>query len=81
MRTGLIVAQTKHMMTGNTHPRIASEDVVNLVIPLADPDVQDRIVAAAREREAEANRLREEARTIWQAARLQFEEQLLSEVA
>jgi restriction endonuclease S subunit len=81
MRTGLIVAQTKHMMTGNTHPRIANEDVVNLVIPLADLNVQDRIVAAAREREAEANRLREEAHTIWQAARLRFEEQLLNEVA
>lgn len=26
MRTSLIVAQTKHMMTGNTHPRIANED-------------------------------------------------------
>lgn len=81
MRTGLIVAQTKHMMTGNTHPRIANEDVVSLVVPLADLEVQDRIVAAAREREAEANRLREEAHTIWQAARLRFEQQLLQEVA
>lgn len=81
MRTGLIVAQTKHMMTGNTHPRIANEDMVNLVIPLADPEVQDRIVASAYEREAEANQLRREAHTIWQVARLRFEEQLLREVA
>ena len=81
MRTGLIVAQTKHMMTGNTHPRIANEDVVNLVIPLADPKVQDRIVAAARERETEANRLRDEAHAIWQAARQRFEDQLLSGIA
>lgn len=81
MRTGLIVAQTKHMMTGNTHPRIANEDVGNLLIPLADPKVQDRIVAAAREREAEASRLREEAQSIWQAARQRFEDQLLNGVA
>ena len=81
LRTGLIVAQTKHMMTGNTHPRIANEDVVNLLIPLAAPKVQDRIVAAAREREAEAIRLRDEAQTIWKSARQRFEDQLLNGVA
>lgn len=81
LRTGLIVAQTKHMMTGNTHPRIANEDVGNLLIPLADPEVQDRIVAAAREREADASRLRGEAHSIWQAARQRFEDQLLNGVA
>ncbi|MCA3424908.1 MAG: hypothetical protein INF81_18305 [Roseomonas sp.] len=80
LRTGLIVAQTKHMMTGNTHPRIANEDVGNLLIPLADPEVQDRIVAAAMEREAEASRLRDEAQSIWQAARQRFENQLFNGV-
>ena len=27
MRSSLILAQTKHMMTGNTHPRISNDDV------------------------------------------------------
>jgi hypothetical protein len=30
LRSSVVVAQTKHMMTGNTHPRLANEDVVNL---------------------------------------------------
>ena len=38
MRSSIIVAQTRHMMTGNTHPRLANEDVVGLLIPI--PDLQ-----------------------------------------
>lgn len=30
LRSDLILAQTKHMMTGNTHPRISNDDVKNL---------------------------------------------------
>ncbi len=78
MRTGLVVAQTKHMMTGNTHPRIANEDVENLLIPLADRKTQDRIVEVSQEREAKANQLRNEAVSLWQAGRRCFEEQLLN---
>ncbi len=33
MRTSLIVAQTKHMMTGNTHPRIAKIVTIQLIRP------------------------------------------------
>ena len=53
MRTGLIVKQTKHMMTGNTHPRIANRDVENLLVPLADAAVQQRIVSEVLGRQAE----------------------------
>jgi restriction endonuclease S subunit len=77
MRTQLIVAQTKHMMTGNTHPRLANEDVVNLLIPLADQATQQRIVDEALASQAEAERLRAHAETIWREARARFEQQLL----
>ncbi len=77
MRTNLIVAQTKHMMTGNTHPRIANDDVKNLLIPLADYTVQQTIVEETLSRQAEALRLRAHAETVWREARGHFEQQLL----
>lgn len=77
MRTQLIVAQTKHMMTGNTHPRLANEDVVNLLIPLADKTTQQCIVDETLACQAEAARLRTHAETVWQQARERFEQQLL----
>ena len=77
MRTQLIVAQTRHMMTGNTHPRLANEDVVNLLLPLADKPTQQRIVDETTARQSEASRLRAHAETVWQRARERFEQQLL----
>lgn len=77
MRTSLIVAQTKHMMTGNTHPRIANEDVVNLLLPLADPATQSQIVEATLARQAECGRLRAHADATWREARERFEHLLL----
>lgn len=77
LRTQLIVAQTKHMMTGNTHPRLANEDVVNLLIPLTDKPTQQRIVDETLAYQAEATRQRAHAETVWQQARERFEQQLL----
>lgn len=77
LRSSLTLAQTRHMMTGNTHPRLSNEDVVNLVIPIPKPVVQEAIAAEARRRREEARRLRAEAEAGWQAAKHWFEEQLL----
>jgi len=77
MRTHLIVAQTKHMMTGNTHPRLANDDVINLLIPLTDQETQQQIVTATLEQQAEAAELRVHAETVWRKARENFEKQLL----
>jgi hypothetical protein len=77
MRTSLIVAQTKHMMTGNTHPRIANEDVANLFIPLTDGATQAVIVSETLARQAEVSRLCTHAETVWREARERFEQQLL----
>ena len=77
MRTSLIVAQTKHMMTGNTHPRITKGDVENLLIPLADDTVQRTIVKETLSRQTAALRLRADAETVWREAREHFEKELL----
>jgi len=77
MRTSLIVAQTKHMMTGNTHPRIANEDVANLLVPLANEKTQQRIVEETLASQAASARQRLHAETVWREAREHFEQQLL----
>jgi len=79
LRSSLILAQTRHMMTGNTHPRLTNEDVVNLIIPIPKPDIQENIVAEIRRRRGEARRLRIEAEDSWNAAKYWFEEQLLGD--
>lgn len=77
LRSSLTLAQTRHMMTGNTHPRLANEDVVKLLIPIASLEVQAVITAEVIHRREEARRLRAEAEAVWQAAQARFEAQLL----
>ena len=79
LRSDLILSQTKHMMTGNTHPRISNDDVQNLYIPVPDITVQKQIVYELQKRRMEARRLKIEAEQEWQQARIQFEKELLGE--
>ena len=77
LRSSVVVAQTKHMMTGNTHPRLANADVVNLLVPVPSPQVQERVVSELSRRRVEARRLRAEATDEWEAARARFEREIL----
>ena len=79
LRSDLILLQTRHMMTGNTHPRISNDDVQNLYIPVPDTSVQMQIVVDLRKRRIEARKLKCEAEQEWQAAKEQFERELLGE--
>lgn len=81
LRSRLVLAQTIHMMTGNTHPRLTYDDVVNLRIPIPIPAVQRTIVEEVYRRRSEARRLRAEAEAGWQEAKRWFEEQLLRPTA
>ncbi|WP_444647879.1 restriction endonuclease subunit S [Flavobacterium columnare] len=44
LRSDLIVNQTKHLMTGNTLPRLQTEDINNLPVPKISIDRQKQIV-------------------------------------
>ncbi len=44
LRSDLIVNQTKHLMTGNTLPRLQTEDINNLPVPNIGLDEQNKIV-------------------------------------
>lgn len=77
LRFKATLAQTRHMMTGNTHPRLAPEDVAALVIPVPANDQQFAIAAEVDRRRVEARRLRAVARAGWAEARRAFEDALL----
>lgn len=77
LRSSPTLAQTKRMMTGNTHPRLAPEDVVELVLPIPSPATQQLIATEVDKRRADARRLRAVARDEWAIARQAFEEALL----
>ncbi len=66
LRSDLIVHQTKHLMTGNTLPRLQTEDIYNLPVPNLPKSVQNEIVLkyqlankAKQQKEAEAKALLE----------------------
>ena len=77
LRTRIVLAQTVHMMTGNTHPRLTNDDVANLRIPIPSIGVQESITAEVRRRREQSRRLRSEAESGWQDAKHWFEKQLL----
>ncbi len=79
MRSLIILSQTRHMMTGNTHPRISNDDVKKLIIPIPDIGIQKIISEEITRRKLEARRIRTEAELEWQAVKAQFEKELLGE--
>ncbi|AMJ66233.1 restriction endonuclease subunit S [Hymenobacter sp. PAMC 26628] len=77
LRSKLMLLQTIHMMTGNTHPRLANEDVPDLILPVPPLAVQREVVAEVQRRRARARQLREAADAGWAAAKAAFEARLL----
>jgi len=64
LRSNVVVSQTKHLMSGNTLPRLQTEDIENLKIPVPPLEVQQQIVTKfetaykiKQAKEAEAARL------------------------
>ena len=77
LRSRLVLSQTVHMMTGNTHPRLTNDDVANLTIPIPTPDVQARVAGEIVQGREAARRLRGEAEAGWEGAKRWFEVELL----
>ena len=81
LRSSPILAQTRHMMTGNTHPRLANKDVVDLVVPIADEAVQKRIANNVAKGKEQVRCMRAEAAALWAQALEDFESKLLGKGA
>jgi len=80
LRSQVVVKQTKHLMSGNTLPRLQTEDIEDLLIPVADPVIQKNIVDEANRRMTEAENLRTKATAELNAAKCRIEAMLLGEV-
>ena len=78
LRSSLVLAQTRHMMTGNTHPRLANEDVINLIVPIPlELKIQVAIAQEVQRRREAARKLRDDAAREWEQAKAEFERRLL----
>ena len=77
LRSKLVVNQTTCLMTGNTLPRLQTQDVQNLLIPLPPFDVQEKIADEVMRRQSEAAKLRQEADAIVEEAKRKVERILL----
>ena len=79
LRSPLTLAQTQHMTTGNTHPRLSNDDVQKLAVPVPDLALQERAVDELRQRRVRARQLRAEAAQEWVEARAAFEARLIGD--
>jgi type I restriction enzyme M protein len=79
LRCQIIVSQTKCLMSGNTLPRLQTEDIENLLIPLPPLSVQTKIAEHITKIRNQAKQLEKEAKEIAEQAKQKVEKMILGE--
>ena len=74
----VVVEQTSRLMTGNTLPRLQTEDIENLLIPIPNDITQGKIVAGVKTIYEKARRLRKEAEGVVVEAQKQTEQMIFA---
>ncbi len=77
LRSQLSLQQMLQRSSGGNYPAITKAELENIIIPVPEISIQEKIVSEIQHRRSEAQRLRSEAETGWQAAKQWFEDQLL----
>lgn len=77
LRSQIVLAQTRHMTSGNTHPRLTGSDVHEMHVPVPDPAVQDEIAAVEADSRLKARALKQVAETAWSQAKQRFGDDLV----
>lgn len=77
LRSKLTLAQTRHMMTGNTHPRVVEADTRQLAIRVPESEVQRSLASVSLTRRDDAVALRTSAEEAWVRAQRAFDGALL----
>lgn len=77
LRSNMVLAQTKHLMTGNTLPRLQTTDIDNLIIPCPDMKLQEEIVNSVSKIKGKAKKLKEEGDTLLNEVKLKIEKLIL----
>ena len=71
--------QAQRSLTVSSQPNINFEQIKAIQIPLPSVELQRSLVIEIEKRRADAQRLRQEAETEWEAAKTRFEQKLLGE--
>lgn len=79
LRSELVVRQTKHLMTGNTLPRLQTRDIERLLVPMPTETHQLAICQEAKRRENKARQLQREAGAELERAKAEIEAILLGD--
>lgn len=74
----VVVEQTSRLMTGNTLPRLQTEDIENLLIPIPNKTTQEKIVTGVQTIYNKARNLRQEAETVIAEAQKQTAEMIFA---
>lgn len=77
LRSQISLQQMLQRSSGGNYPAITKTELENIIIPVPEIFIQERIVTEIQRRRSEAQRLRSEAETGWQSAKQWFEDQLL----
>lgn len=77
LRSSMVLAQTRHLMTGNTLPRLQFSDVENLIIPVPDYSRQKEIAETVQNMRKRAQTLQEEGNALLLDAKRQIESLLI----
>ena len=74
----VVVEQTSRLMTGNTLPRLQTEDIENLLIAIPNETTQEKIVAGVKTIYNKARTLRQEAESVIAEAQKQTAEMIFA---
>lgn len=76
----IVVEQTSRLMTGNTLPRLQTEDIENLLVPVPDKKTQDKVIEGVQERYQKMKTIRAEVVVILENAGKQVEQMILANI-
>lgn len=79
LRNKAVLEQTSRLMTGNTLPRLQTDDVKNLIVPTPDLNIQQKLVNHCQNIYLKREKLLDEAGVILQTAKAQVEKIILGE--
>ena len=78
LRSKMVLAQTKHLMTGNTLPRLQTVDIDNLIIPYPDIKVQREIVESVTKIMNRARKLQKAGNALLENAKKEIEKLIIA---
>lgn len=80
LRSQLCLRQMRQRSSGGNYPAITEEELRQVLIPIPSIEIQEEIATEVQERRSNAQQLRQEAESEWEAAKTRFERQLLGKL-